>query len=275
MIILDATTKSLEVVLGGAVATNQLPFTAGYTDMVASPAFVESDGQTNGATAVTLVAAPVANVQRTVNHLSLFNADTAAVTATIRLNNNGTLRKIFVATLASGDNLGYTPENQFQVHDSSGNLKTTVLPLPLAIANGGTGVASLTPASYSPTLTDITIGNGSVTGSFVQIGKIVHWQALITFGSTTTIGAAPRISVPTAASVSVYGPVMSTHSYAVDASSGTSYFIGMVGTSTTDVLIVTFGSTSALSGNQPIATTVPFTWAVGDAIQLGGVYFAA
>jgi hypothetical protein len=275
MIILDATTKSLEAVLGGATAANQLPFTAGYQDLVASPAYLESDGQTSGATAVTLVAAPAANVQRIVKHLSLVNADTAQATVTIRLNNNGTVRNIFVATLASGDNLVYTADGQFQVLDANGNLKVSALSLPLAVASGGTGVTSLTPGSYSPTLTNITIGNGSVTGSFVQIGNIVFWQVLITFGTTTSLGAVPRVSVPVPASVNVYGPVMSTHSYAVDSSSGTSYFIGVVGTSTTDMLLVTFSSTSALSGNQPITSTVPFTWATGDTIQLGGVYFAA
>ncbi len=275
MIILDATTKSLEVVLSGAVATNQLPFTAGYADMVVNPSFLENDGQTSNTSAVTVVAAPASDVQRVVKQLSIVNADTTAATITIRLNNSGTFRKIFVATLAVGDNLAYTTDGEFRVYDANGNQKVSVLPLPLAIANGGTGVASLTPASYTPTLTNITIGNGSVSASYLQMGKVVYWQALITFGSTTSLGALPRISVPVAASVSSYGPVMSTHSYAVDASSGSSYYMDVVGTSTTDVLLVTFGSTSALSGNQPISNTVPFTWATSDTIQVGGVYFAA
>ena len=33
MIILDSTTKSLEVLLGATVATNQLPFVTSYADL--------------------------------------------------------------------------------------------------------------------------------------------------------------------------------------------------------------------------------------------------
>ena len=80
MIILDSTTESLEILLGGAVATNQLPFTVSFADHnAAAPSFTpgSTDGQTNGATAVTLVASPAASVQRQVKRINIYNADTA------------------------------------------------------------------------------------------------------------------------------------------------------------------------------------------------------
>lgn len=111
MIILDATTKSLEVVLGGAITTNQLPFTTHYVDInssdlsVSAPA--ENDGQTNNTTAVAIVAAPASGKIRVVKTISIYNADTVSATVTIRVNNNGTTRIVFKATLATGDTLNY------------------------------------------------------------------------------------------------------------------------------------------------------------------------
>jgi hypothetical protein len=55
--------------------------------------------------------------------------------------------------------------------------------------------------SYSPTWSSSgtlpTIGNGSITGSWTQIGKIVHGRARITIGSTTAPGSGNyTISIP-------------------------------------------------------------------------------
>lgn len=111
MIILDATTKSLEVILGGAITTSQLPWTTSYVDVdqttFAASAASTSDGATNSGTAVSIVAAPASGKSRQVKFISVYNADTAAATVTIRLNDNSTTRIIFKATLAVGDTLQF------------------------------------------------------------------------------------------------------------------------------------------------------------------------
>lgn len=112
MIILDATTKSLEFKLGGAVTTNHLPFTASYVDIsqitFALTGVGSSDGQDNAGTAVTVVAAPAANTSRQIKFISIPNLDTVAAVVTVQLNDNGTARVIWKGTLAIGDNLIYT-----------------------------------------------------------------------------------------------------------------------------------------------------------------------
>jgi len=140
----------------------------------------------------------------------------------------------------------------------------------LSIARGGTGVASLTPASYTPTLANLTIGNGTTTATQLQVGKIVHWEILITFGSTTTVGTSPTFTVPTAAA-STNALTASIYGYAIDVSAGSSYAIEVVA-STTSALLIVWRTTGA---NSPITSTVPFTWATGDTIRFGGCYFAA
>jgi hypothetical protein len=109
MINLDASTKSIEILLAGAITTSQLPITASYIDINASleaTAMPEADTQTNGATAVTAVAGPSSG-SRKVSDISVFNADTVAATVTVRLNNNGTFRILCKVTLAVGDSLHY------------------------------------------------------------------------------------------------------------------------------------------------------------------------
>ena len=115
MIILDATTKSLEVILGGAVTTNQLDVachainildsTMGVTDIV------NTNIATNSTTAVTVMAAPAASNSRTVKSLTVYNKDTVAATVTVRINSNGTFFILVKTTLAVADSLIYSAED--------------------------------------------------------------------------------------------------------------------------------------------------------------------
>ncbi|HEY4722276.1 MAG TPA: hypothetical protein VII92_10540, partial [Anaerolineae bacterium] len=128
MLILDATTRSLEIDLNAVVAANQLPFVASYVDMAKGTVEViaasSNTGASNSTTAVTLVAAPTsANFTRHLKYLSIRNADTAAVLLWIQVNDNATLREIWKGTLAIGDSLIYTDALGFNVLDTNGRIK--------------------------------------------------------------------------------------------------------------------------------------------------------
>lgn len=127
MIILNATTKSLEVKLAEAAATTELPVVSGYVDVSTADftmtGAIEADAITTGGTAITIIAAPAAATSRQVKYLSLYNIDTAAVIVTVQVNNNGTLRIVWRGTLAVGDNLFYLDGIGWKVLDSTGALK--------------------------------------------------------------------------------------------------------------------------------------------------------
>lgn len=130
MIILDSTTESLEILLAGAVTTTQAPFSVSYADHNASvPSFTpgSSDGQTNGTTAVTLASAPASGVQRQIKRINIYNADSAAMTVTIRLNNGGTLRTILSVTLQTGERIEYEDSEGFRVFTVTGAVKVTAV----------------------------------------------------------------------------------------------------------------------------------------------------
>ena len=124
MLILDATTKSLQIKLAGAITTNQLPFSTSYVDSSGTATTPgEQDGQSNNTTAVTVAGAPASSTQRLIKSFALRNADTAAATVTVVYNNNSTLRNILVVTLAVGDQLIYEDGTGWFCLDSNGNTK--------------------------------------------------------------------------------------------------------------------------------------------------------
>ena len=147
-LVLDATTKSIVVAMSGAAATTNPDFTAAWADDTGS-AFTEgaSDGALNGTNAVTLVAAPASSTRRVIKSITIENKDTAAVTITVSYNNNSTLRTIAKVTLNVGDT--WTTNGTF---DTNGSLKQTLGSVNLSsgvtgtlpVANGGTGVTTLT-----------------------------------------------------------------------------------------------------------------------------------
>lgn len=116
MIILDATNRSLEVVLAAAITTNQLPVVSSYVDVTTTTYTPgSSTTATNSTTGVTIVAAPGAATQRQIKFLSIHNADTAAAVVTVRYNDNTTLRTLCKVSLPAGDTLQYTDGEGWRV----------------------------------------------------------------------------------------------------------------------------------------------------------------
>lgn len=55
--------------------------------------------------------------------------------------------------------------------------------------------------SYTPTLTDFTLGNGSVASYYMQAGKLVVWRGQITYGSSTAYAASTvKMTIPVTSS---------------------------------------------------------------------------
>lgn len=53
--------------------------------------------------------------------------------------------------------------------------------------------------AYTPTLTNITLGNGTVAGRYLRVGKTVDVAITLTVGSTTSASGQLQFSVPVAA----------------------------------------------------------------------------
>lgn len=109
MINLDLTTRKLQVVLAGAITTNQLPVVVSYQDV--TPVGIMQGTQlknTNSTTAVDICdAPPVPTSRRQVMTITIENNDSASSTVTVRLNESGTSYIIATRALAVGETLQY------------------------------------------------------------------------------------------------------------------------------------------------------------------------
>lgn len=170
-LILDSTLKTIKVAMSGAAATTNPDFTVAYADNNGTT-FTEGalDGALNGTTDVTVVSAPASSTRRIIKGIFIENKDTAAVTITVKYDNNATQRVIAKVTLAVGDT--WSTDGTY---DTYGSLKQTLGTVnlanvtgTLAIANGGTGATTLAGASIvtytgTETLTNKTLTNPTVT----------------------------------------------------------------------------------------------------------------
>lgn len=131
------------------------------------------------------------------------------------------------------------------------------------------GLAATTPwTAWTPTLTNLTLGNGTQTAIYRQLGKTVdfYWQFVL--GSTSTVGTSPRFTLPVAPASRYTGPWSSQIN---DASVGQRLAqLGLVTGSTVEVLYVNTTLFLAV-----ITATVPFTWTTSDGLICWGIYEAA
>lgn len=130
--------------------------------------------------------------------------------------------------------------------------------------------------SYTPTWTALstnpTLGNGTLTGYYIQLGKTVFFRIQLAFGSTTTAGNGNwSLTLPTTQNhpnLSPIGNVMVS-----DASTATYSF----GTAVTTISALGGGADKFISyvGSNPIGSGSPWAWATGDSYSITGTYEAA
>lgn len=123
--------------------------------------------------------------------------------------------------------------------------------------------------AYTPTLTNWTLGNGTLTGSYVQAGKLVIAKVFFTVGSTTTVSGSLVIGLPvTKVADDAFGTSLQGTAMLFDTSS-----------STRNMRLALQNSTGSmafhdLTGNI-VNATVPWAWATGDKLNATVMYEAA
>jgi hypothetical protein len=123
--------------------------------------------------------------------------------------------------------------------------------------------------SWTPTLTNLTLGNGTITARYVVIGKTMHFWVEFVLGSTSSVGSSPTISFPSGITSAVSGlPLLGT---------GTTGNIG--GTRWKLVTIQISSSTfrprveqvnGTYTNIQDVSATIPATWVTGSTFSLEG-----
>jgi len=122
LIILTATTQSIEVTIAGASVS--VDYTTNAVD-ITTTAFtpVSSQGTIATASTVALVAAPAASTQRQIKSLFLRNKGTGTITATFIKDVAATDYQVFSASLLPGDSVHYQDGAGWSVVDSAGRTR--------------------------------------------------------------------------------------------------------------------------------------------------------
>lgn len=127
MYTLNTTVRKLEILLGGAVTTNELDVVTHYSDRRMDEkdnALAADVSVTAGATPVTIVAAPLSGVNRVVEAISVYNNDTVEATLTIRYTDDATSFILMKIDLATGEQLYYEDQAGWSVLTDEGHLRS-------------------------------------------------------------------------------------------------------------------------------------------------------
>lgn len=143
--------------------------------------------------------------------------------------------------------------------------------LPISNIGGSRGWQSYTPA-WTATGTAPVLGNGTLTGRYVQLGKTIMGHLSLVAGSTTTFGTGNfRFTLPGTIATTMRGSIGVAD--CVDVSAGAAYvgFTNLV--SGTIVEIWTPQSPIGVWQQGAVAPpATPFIWANGDQLRLKFMY---
>lgn len=127
--------------------------------------------------------------------------------------------------------------------------------------------ASWTSSGVAP-----AIGNGTWSGRYCQVNKLVDFSVKITMGTTTTYGTGTyRVALPVSMSTSNPGRFL----VVVTDNSGGTTFHGVTYTVSGTVAPIAIDNGTAGGAVAAVTATVPFTFANLDTIEVVGRYEAA
>jgi hypothetical protein len=127
--------------------------------------------------------------------------------------------------------------------------------------------------SFTPTWTNLTVGNGALTARYIKNGGLVNFSLVLVFGSTTSISGRVRVSWPVAPINTAAAQTAQVNVQYEEA--GNAPWFGQFfsqGAGTSDYEILAMNTSGTYSYATVLSSTVPFTWGTGDYIFISGSY---
>lgn len=123
-----ASTDKIQVVLGGAVTTNQLEIATAWHDFETTNFGISGFGNnaitTNDTTLVDAIGSPSSGNVRVPEFMSIYCTDTSIAVVSIILNRNGTSKILKKAYLTLGDSLVWSKESGFDLQRTYQSIKS-------------------------------------------------------------------------------------------------------------------------------------------------------
>ena len=165
--------------------------------------------------------------------------------------------------------------NDASFNDGTGIAVSAITPEKLLIGTG----TSWPWRSWTPSWTNVTVGNGTVVAAYSQTGKTVNFHLRFTLGSTSSISGSITFSPPVAPLAELY--LAATEGYVfgnvkfLDAA--TAAYLGYLqfGTGSTNISILALNTAASYGQQSTTSSTIPFTFGTSDIIVCTGSYEAA
>jgi len=125
--------------------------------------------------------------------------------------------------------------------------------------------------AYTPAFQNVTVGNGTSSFFYTQIGKTVHVRGRFILGTTSSVGTSVNIAMPVTIS-STYGFLqhIGHATYLGSTSNGGS--LNLIDTTYCRLFI--WGSAGTYTNLVDSGATVPFTWANTNQLIINATYQA-
>ena len=124
--------------------------------------------------------------------------------------------------------------------------------------------------TWTPTLSGMTLGNGTTVARYCQIGKTVFFGFYISFGSTSSTTGDFSITMPINPSSVALMNISS-----VAANAGSYYPMVPFGYATNQVFVRASNASSTYGIGTALSSTIPFTWTTNSFLQIAGSYEVA
>ncbi len=149
--------------------------------------------------------------------------------------------------------------------------------LPYFTGSGTAAVEDFIPVwtTYSPSWTNLSVGNGTLTSTYVRVGDFIAMRIVLVFGTTTSVTGTVAFSLPVTA-VDLGSAAGINIGTAVYHDTGTEQYWGAAQMTTTTTATL---QVADIAGTYPRArnvnATVPHTWATTDELHIQAAYQAA
>lgn len=138
----------------------------------------------------------------------------------------------------------------------------------------GAGEAGGAWTSFTPTLTNVTLGNGTVTAHYTKVGRTVTVRVRLVRGSTTSFTGEVVIINPVAGSTAAGTSQICGTAYYED--QGVTGYLGFVRMDTINqARLLTGVASGTYTQVDGVTNTKPHTWGAGDYLTAQWTYEAA
>lgn len=155
---------------------------------------------------------------------------------------------------------------------SSNITDSAVTPAKLLAGTGSTWVWQ----TWTPTWTNVTVGNGSVVARYIQQGKTVTLYLRFTLGTTSSISGQPTFTLPVNANTSF---ILTNNERLFNVhleDAGTASYYGRAAfASASSIVVQVINTSGTYASASAISSTVPMTWGTADSMSVLATYEAA